>query len=210
MRSRWWILVLAVMAFPCTLHAQGAAPQVVKYQATLSTVKYDYGVAKPVARLAPGDVLDTNPLAGIGPVKVDRKLKDGDKIELGGTVITAHHHPGHTKGATSFTLDVREAGKTYRVGIMNMASINPGVKVSGMPMFPGITEAYARTFHDQKEMKIDVWLASHAAQFGLHDKYKPGDPYNPERFVDPMGYHAAVEKLEKTYQDQLAAERAGK
>jgi hypothetical protein len=29
-----------------------------------------------------------------------------------------------------------------------------------------------------------MWLASHAAQFGLH-KYKPGDPYNPERFVDP-------------------------
>ena len=150
------------------------------------------------------------PRARFTPVKVDRKLKDGDKIELGGTVITAHHHPGHTKGATSFTLDVREAGKTYHVGIMNMASINPGVKVSGMPMFPGIAEAYARTFHDQKEMKIDVWLASHAAQFGLHDKYKPGDPYNPERFVDPKGYHAAVEKLEKTYQDQLAAERKAK
>ena len=141
---------------------------------------------------------------------MDRKLKDGDKIELGGTVITAHHHPGHTKGATSFTLDVREAGKTYHVGIMNMASINPGVKVNGMPMFPGIAEAYARTFHDQKEIKIDVWLASHAAQFGLHDKYKPGDAYNPERFVDPKGYHAAVEKLEKTYQDQLAAERKTK
>ena len=55
-----------------------------------------------------------------------------------------------------------------------------------------------------------VFLASHAAQFGLHEKYKPGDAYNPERFVDPRGYHAAVEKLEKTYQDQLAKERAAK
>ena len=144
------------------------------------------------------------------PVKVDQKLKDGDKISLGGTVLTAHHHPGHTKGATSFTLDVPEGGKTYHVGIVNMASINPGVKMSGMPTFPGIAQAYAQTFHDQKEMKIDVWLASHAAQFGLHDKYKPGDPYNPERFVDPKGFHAAVEKLEKTYQDQLAAERMAK
>jgi metallo-beta-lactamase class B len=84
------------------------------------------------------------------------------------------------------------------------------VKVSGMPNFPDITQAYARTFHDQKEMKIDVWLASHAAQFKLHDKYKPGDAYNPDRFVDPVGFREAVEKLEKTYQDQLAAERAAK
>ena len=144
------------------------------------------------------------------PVKVDRRLKDGDTISLGRTVLTAHHHPGHTKGATSFTLDVREAGKTYRVGIINSGSINPGVKVAGMPKYPGITQDYARTFHDQKEMKIDVWLASHAGQFKLHEKYKPGDPYNPDRFVDPKGFHESVERLEKLYRDQLAEERKAK
>lgn len=151
-----------------------------------------------------------SPEARFEPVKVDRRLKDGDKITLGGTTLTAHLHPGHTKGATSFTLEVREGGKTYQVGIVNMGSINPGVKVSGMPKFPDIAQAYARTFHDQKEMKIDVWLASHAAQFKLHEKYQPGDAYNPERFVDPKGFREAVEKLEKTYQDQLAAERQAK
>ena len=144
------------------------------------------------------------------PVTVDRRLKNGDKIELGGVVLTAHHHPGHTKGATSFTLDVRENNKTYRVGIMNMASINPGVRVTGMPKFPDIGKAYAQTFHDQKELKIDVFLASHASQFGLHRKYQPGDAYNPDRFVDPEGYQNGVARLEKTYRDQLAKEQQGK
>lgn len=147
-----------------------------------------------------------DPVARFETVKVDQKLKEGDKISLGGTVLTAHIHAGHTKGATSFTFDVKENGKTYRVGIMNMASVNPGVTVSGMPKFPGIQQAYARTFHDQKETKIDVWLASHAAQFGLHEKYKPGDAYKAERFVDPEGYQKAVAKLEKIYTDQLAQE----
>jgi hypothetical protein len=34
------------------------------------------------------------------PIKVDRRLKDQDTIVLGGVTLTAHHHPGHTKGAT--------------------------------------------------------------------------------------------------------------
>ena len=72
------------------------------------------------------------------PVKVDQKLKDGDKVTLGGMELTAHMHPGHTKCATSFTFDVREAGKTYHVGLINMPGINPGVKVSGMPKLPGL------------------------------------------------------------------------
>ena len=148
------------------------------------------------------------PEARFEPVTVDQTFQDLEKISLGGTELTAHLHAGHTKGATSFTLNVQEGGKTYRVIIANMGSINPGVSLGGMPGFPEIAQAYARTFRAQKEMKIDVWLASHAAQFGLHDKYKPGDPYNPTRFVDPAGYLAAVERLEKTYLNQLAREKA--
>jgi metallo-beta-lactamase class B len=144
------------------------------------------------------------------PVNVDGTFKDNDTISLGGTVLTAHHHPGHTKGATSFTLNVQESGKTYRVVIANMGSINPGVTVSGMVKYPGIAADYARTFKAQKDMPIDIWLASHASQFKLHVKYKPGDPFNPDRFVDPQGFKAAVEQLEKTYLEQLARERAPK
>ena len=148
------------------------------------------------------------PGARFEPVKVDGTFKDGDTISLGRTVLTAHQHPGHTKGATSFTLNVRESGKTYRVVIANMGSINPGVTVSGMAKYPGITEDYAGTFKAQKDMQIDIWLASHASQFKLHEKYKPGDVFNPDRFVDPQGFKASVEQLEKTYLEQLARERA--
>ncbi len=148
------------------------------------------------------------PGAQFPPVAVDQTLMDGGKISLGGAELTAHLHSGHTKGATSFTLDVRENGKTYHVIIANMGSINPGVKVTGMPGYPGIGADYAKTFLAQKDMKIDIWLASHASQFNMHDKYKPGDAYNPERFVDPQGFLAAVQRLERAYIEQLAKERA--
>lgn len=144
------------------------------------------------------------------PVRVDRRLKDGDAVTLGGVTLTAHHHPGHTKGATSFTLTVREAGRDYRVVIANLGSINPGVTVSGMPKYAAIGQDYARTFAAQKSLAVDVFLASHASQFGLHQKYAPGDAYDPNRFVDPKGYLTAVEQLERAFQGQLGRERAGR
>jgi metallo-beta-lactamase class B len=143
-------------------------------------------------------------------VRVDRLLMDKDTIELGGVTLTAHHHPGHTKGATSFAFTVREGGRDYRVLIANLGSINPGVTVSGMPKYPTIADDYARTFAAQKALPVDVFLASHAAQFGMHEKYKPGDAYDPLRFVDSKGYLAAVERLEGIYREQLARERAAR
>ena len=92
-----------------------------------------------------------------------------------------------------------------------MGSINPGIiRQRDAEAYPGVGEDYARTFKAQKDMQIDVWLASHASQFKLHEKYKPGDAYNPDRFVDPQGFKASVESLEKKYEDQLARERARK
>jgi len=148
-----------------------------------------------------------DPGAGFEPVGVDRRLRNGDRIELGGIVLTAHLHAGHTKGATSFTFEVRENGRIYQVGIMNMPTVNKGVRLTGMPGFPDIARAYAQTFNDQKGTMVDVWLASHADQFALHRKYHPGDAYNPDRFLDPQGFQTAVERLEHAYNDQLTSER---
>jgi metallo-beta-lactamase class B len=142
------------------------------------------------------------------PVKVDRTFTDSETISLGGTVLTAHIHAGHTKGATSFTTNVQDGGRTYRVVIANMGSINPGVKMTGMPGFPDIAQAYAETFRAQKDMQIDVWLASHASQFRLHDKWTPGSAYDPNRFVDPAGFLKSVQDLERAYREQVAREKA--
>jgi len=151
-----------------------------------------------------------SPGAQFPPVQVDGTFKEGDTISLGGTTLTVHRHAGHTRGATSFTTTVVESGKTYRVGIVNMGSINPGVRLVTRPSYPGIADDYAKTFLAQKDLRLDIFLASHASQFGLHEKHAPGDAYNPERFVDPKGYLEGVQKLEKVYLAQVAKERGGK
>jgi len=141
------------------------------------------------------------------PVKVDRALKGGEKIELGGTEITAYLHPGHTKGSTSYAMEVTEGGKTYHVLIANLGNINDGTVLLHNPKYPKIVEDYARTFAAQKELACDIFLSSHAGQFGLLRKWRPGDPYDPNRFVDPDGYARAVERSEARFMRQLQEER---
>ena len=140
------------------------------------------------------------------PVKVDRLLKDGDEIKLGDMKIVMLHHPGHTKGSCSYLLDVKDEKKTYRVLIVNMPSIITDRKFSDITAYPDIAKDYAYTFESLKKLSFDLWLSSHASQFGLHDKHKPGDGYNPEAFSDRKGYDQAVKDLEAQYQKKIAAE----
>jgi metallo-beta-lactamase class B len=137
------------------------------------------------------------------PVKVDGTIRDGQKISLGGTGLTAYSHPGHTRGSVSYGLTITENGKNYRVLIANMGSINPGTLMAGNPKYPQISEDYARTFREQKKLECDIFLASHASQYSLHEKWKPGQAYSPDTFVDPQGYKTAVAKAQAAYLDYL-------
>jgi metallo-beta-lactamase class B len=140
-------------------------------------------------------------------VKVDQKLSHQEKLNLGGVEITVHLHPGHTRGAASYSLVVHENGRDYRVLIANIGTINDGVRLTGNQKYPEIADDYAKTFERQKALTCDIFLASHAAQYRMHEKFKPGMAYDPDRFVDPEGYRKAVAGAEAAYRRQLAAER---
>ena len=142
------------------------------------------------------------------PIKIDRRLKDGDKITLGQATLTTHFSPGHTMGATSFSLPVQDGGRTYNVLIANMPGINAGVKLLGSPGYPNMAQDFAYTIADLKKMSPDIWLSSHAGQFNLHKVYKPGDPYNPARFGDTGAFRAKIQGYDDAYRKQLQAEMA--
>lgn len=137
------------------------------------------------------------------PVKADRIFHDGDTIQIGGPKLLVLHHPGHTKGSTSFLIDVKDEKRSWRVLIVNMPSILSETKLSGMPAYPNVGKDYQYTFESLKKLQFDLWVASHAGQFRMHDKRKPGDPYNPEVFADRKGYDDLVNRLEQDYTKRL-------
>ena len=140
------------------------------------------------------------------PISVDRRIEAGEVIELGDIRLTVHKHAGHTEGSSSYSMLVSEAGRDYNVVIANMGTINAGKKLVVDPTYPGVAQDFADTFRLQKAMQVDVWVAAHSGHYRLHKKYRPGDPYDPETFVDPEGFMAQVERLEGLYLEQVAAE----
>jgi metallo-beta-lactamase class B len=140
------------------------------------------------------------------PVAVDRIIRAGDLIELGGNELTVYEHGGHTEGSSSYSMQVAENDRVYDVVIANMGTINSGKQLVVDPTYPGVAEDFAETFAQQKAMTVDVWVAAHGSQYRLHEKYQPGDPYSPDTFVDPEGFYAEVERLEQLYLQQVAEE----
>ena len=141
------------------------------------------------------------------PVEVDRVIAHGEVIELGTTRLEVLESPGHTEGSSSYVTTVQEGGRTYTVVIANMGTINQGKRLVKDPTYPGVADDFAITFARQRALKADVWVAAHGSQYGLHDKYSPGQAYSPDTFVDPDGFLAAIERLDGLYQQQIKNER---
>lgn len=141
------------------------------------------------------------------PISVRRILEQDDVISLGNIRLTVHEHPGHTEGSSSYSMVVNENGRDYNVLIANMGTVNPGKRLEVDPTYPGAAADFAATFASQKQMDVDVWVAAHGSQYGLHAKWQPGQAYSPDTFVDPAGFMAAVETLEQAFLEVLAAER---
>ncbi|HRI20778.1 MAG TPA: subclass B3 metallo-beta-lactamase [Panacibacter sp.] len=137
------------------------------------------------------------------PVKADRLLHDGDTVKSGDMQLIMLHHPGHTKGSCSFLFTVKDDQRSYKVLIANMPSIITEKPFSELTAYPEIAQDYAYTLNAMKNISFDIWVASHASQFNMHKKHKPGDAYNPEAFKDQEGYDSLLQDLQKQYDDKL-------
>jgi metallo-beta-lactamase class B len=140
------------------------------------------------------------------PATVDRRLKDGDTVSLGGVVLTAHLTPGHTQGCTTWTFDTQDAGRTLRVvDLCGLAVLDTTKIQKGMAGYPTIVEDYERTFATLRTMPIDIFIGAHLSYFDGRAKAEKvksnaggGNP-----FVDPEGFRRAVDNGERQFRSRL-------
>jgi metallo-beta-lactamase class B len=140
------------------------------------------------------------------PVRVDRVIADGDTVELGGTVLTAHVTPGHTQGCTTWTTTVVEAGRRHPVVFHCSTSVVD--QLLNNPRYPSIVADYERSFAALRALPCDVFLAPHGDFFQLTAKRAKMTSGAPNPFIDPSELGRFVDRSEQAFREALAKERA--
>lgn len=145
------------------------------------------------------------------PVKVDRVLKDGDRVKLGDFTLTAHLTPGHSRGCTSWGARLSDQGKWYEALVFCSATVAAN-RITPPLQYVGIVEDYRKTFTKTKAMKVDIPLAPHPEFFQLREKAAKAAAYpkgqNP--FIEPGAFLTLITKLEGDFERTLKERSAPK
>ncbi len=135
----------------------------------------------------------------------DRVLKDGEQVSLGGTTLTAHLTPGHTRGCTTWTTRIADGGRTYNV-VIACAGLQANAQLVNNKNYPEIAEDFARSIKTLKSLPADVFLGAHSWFFDLAGKHKRlGSATNP--YVDPAGYKRGSTTWRRTTTRRLPRRR---
>lgn len=140
---------------------------------------------------------------GAPPVKVDRVLKDGDKVTLPGIELVAHATPGHSRGCTSWGTTASAGGENYEVLVFCSATVAAN-RITPPLQYEGIVEDYRATFAKAKAMRVDIPLAPHPEFFGLLDKAEKAKADKSQNFfVDPGAFQPYIARLEAAFETTL-------
>ncbi|SFJ27229.1 BJP family subclass B3 metallo-beta-lactamase [Bradyrhizobium sp. cf659] len=140
-------------------------------------------------------------------VKVDRAVKEGDKVTLGDTTLTAHATPGHSPGCTSWEMTVKDGRESREVLFFCSGTVALN-RLVGQPTYPGIVDDYRATFAKAKAMKIDVLLGPHPEVYGMQAKRAEMKEGAPNPFVKPGEIVTYATGLSEDFDKQLAKQTA--
>jgi metallo-beta-lactamase class B len=127
---------------------------------------------------------------------IDRVLHDGDKVTIGGTTLVAHLTPGHTRGATTWTMEALEGGKLFNVVFASSYRAPANV-------IPEIESEFNRTFKSVRSLPCDVPLGDHPAQYNMASKYAKLNAGTPNPFVDAANCWVEAEIQEAMLRAQV-------
>ncbi|WP_424627894.1 BJP family subclass B3 metallo-beta-lactamase [Bradyrhizobium sp. SYSU BS000235] len=153
----------------------------------------------------PGD--EKNSDLAFPAVKVDRAVKEGDKVNLGDTTLIAHATPGHSPGCTSWEMTVKDGNQNRDVLFFCSGTVALN-KLVGHPTYAGIVDDYRSTYAKVKAMKIDVLLGPHPEVYGMQAKRAQMKDGAPNPFVKPDELASYVATLEQDFDKQLAKQTA--
>ena len=136
----------------------------------------------------------------------DGRVQDGERVQLGDVSLVATLTPGHTRGCTTWSTRIEDAGTVRDVVFVCGLVVSP-FKLTNNPVYPAVAEDARRSIARVRALKADVFLAAHGFWFDLTGKAKRlarGRVPNP--FVDPGALGRHLDEVEKDLDEALAAQ----
>jgi predicted alpha/beta superfamily hydrolase/glyoxylase-like metal-dependent hydrolase (beta-lactamase superfamily II) len=147
-------------------------------------------------------------LQAMTPVANTRAVHDGEVVKLGPLAVTARFTPGHTLGATSWTWQASEGGKT--MNIVYGDSVNgiaaDGRSFSRNPLYPNARADIERSIATVESLDCDVLVSAHPELSGLWEKKAKQAALGNAAFVDRDGCRKYADKARAVLAKTLAAE----
>jgi len=140
------------------------------------------------------------------PIKVDRVVRDGQKIELGNVTLTAHLTPGHTPGCTSWSTKIQDQGRPLNVLFLCSITVAGNILV-GNHAYPEIAADYRATFRKLATMRADIVLPSHPDLADVLEREARREAGATNAFIDPQALPSLVAYFREAFETALAAAR---
>jgi len=125
-------------------------------------------------------------LETMDPVANTRAVRDGEVVTLGPLAITAHFTPGHTLGATSWTWQSSEGGKTMHMVYADSinAIVAEGRSFSRNPLYPSARADVERSIATVEALDCDVLVSAHPEGSDLWERLAKQATLGTAAFVD--------------------------
>jgi metallo-beta-lactamase class B len=142
------------------------------------------------------------------PAHVSRILHDGSRVTLGGVTLTAHKTAGHTRGCTTWTMQVKDDhGRILNVVIVGGFTALDSYRLVSTPghpkSYPEIARDFKLTFATLQSLPCDIFLGAHGSYFNMRQKLREATPQGDSRWIDPAGYRRAVNEAQQAFELRL-------
>lgn len=146
------------------------------------------------------------------PVEVDGTIGHLEELKLGDVTLVAHITSGHTPGATTWTMKVKDGGKEYNavfMGGMSASGVDRGPLLKN-ELYPEIADDFEKSFEHLKTLQCDFYLYARASSIELDKKLeqRKQNPNAQNPFIDPAGCAHYINFYEARYRKQLEQEQA--
>ena len=140
----------------------------------------------------------------VAPARVDRVLREGGALVLGGTQFTAHATPAHSPGSTSWTWRSCEAGKCLTVAAADSISTS-SAEAYRFTDHPQRIAAAQRGFSVIAALPCDLMITPHPSVSNLFERLAGAAP-----LIDSTACRTYAKVGRKRLAQRLASEQSAR